>query len=351
MPQRPPEDLPESIVLQQFSGLKNTVRPERLAPSELEVAINVDLDDVGEANRRRGFTQRSVGAFHSVRDQRDGKVYGVKDGALGIIRPDFSFSPLGLTVGTAAVCYCHVNAETFFSSVAGQGVIMPDETIAAWGATNGQGQWLSPVIQPTDALGAISGQLLGDPLPASHLALYNGRIYLAVGKVLWATELFRYHYVDRTRNFIQFEDDITMLMAVQDGIYVGTTGGLRFLKGERLGAFQVLHLIDSPVLPGSDVWVPTDLVHPQAKNGPVPTGEAAVFMTEAGVCAGFDGGVAYNLTQGQVALPQATSAAALFRQLDGVNTYLAAIDSAGGPTAGARIGDYVEAEIIRFGGN
>lgn len=350
MAQRPTEYAPESIVLGAFSGIKNTIRPERLTATELEVALNVDLDDMGQASRRRGFTLRLAGDFHSVRDQKDGKVYGVKDGALGIIRSDFSFASVGINVGTAPVCYAQVDGETFFSSAGASGVISPQETVSAWGHTDGQGTWWSPVISPTDTLGAISGQLLGDPKVATVLEPYNGRIYLACGKTLWATELFRYHYVDRTRNFMQFEHDIVMLAAMSDGIYVGTTGGLYFLKGRMLGEFQLIALVDAPVIEGSGVWVPADVVHPQAANGPVPTGEAAVFMTEAGICAGFDGGTVFNLTQARVALPRASSAAALFRQLDGVNTYVAVTDSGGTPTAKARIGDYVDAEIVRFQG-
>jgi hypothetical protein len=349
VPQQAPE-LPESITLLQFSGINNRVRPERLSQTDLEAAVNIDLDDVGQASRRRGYTLKIAGDFHSVREQRNGQVFGVKDGLLGLIRQGFAFTSLGITVGTAAVCYTQVNGETFFSSTIAQGVVMPDESVQSWGATDGQGVWLSPVIAPTETLGAIGGQLLGDPPPASVLETYNGRIYMAVGKVLWATEMFRYHYVDKTRNYMQFEHDIVMLKAMNDGLYVGTTGGLFFIKGRRLGEFQLDEIGDAPVLPGSDVWVPAELVHPQAANGPVPTGDAAVFMTAAGVCAGFDGGTVFNLTYAKAELPRAQSAAALFRQRDGVNTYVAVTDSGGTPTASVQFGDHVEAEIVRFSG-
>ena len=350
MAQGKPEDPPESIILGAFSGLKNTVAPERLTGAELESAVNVDLDDTGQARRRRGYTLRSAGAFHSVKDLKDGKTYGVKNGLLGIVRADWSFFPLGVNVGTAAVCYAQVDGTTYFSSSVAQGIITPDETIQSWGATDGQGTWLSPVVSPTDTLGAISGQLLGDPPVASQLEVYNGRIYLAHGKTLWATELFRYHYIDRTANFMQFEYDIVLLMAVTDGLYVGTTGGLYFLEGRALKEFKLSIVVGSPVLLGSGVWVPTDLVHPQAMSSPMPTGEAAVLMTEAGVCACFDGGTTYNLTQARVALPRATSAAALFRQRDGVNQFVAVTDSGGTPAANVQFGDYVDAEIVRFQG-
>ncbi len=347
MPQQPDQP-PESIVLASFSGLKNTVAPERLTANELETALNVDIDDTGQLRRRRGYDLKIAGSFHSIREL-GGKIYGVKDGALGIIRPDYTFFSLGVTVGLSPVCYAQVDDNVYFSSLDADGVILPDETIIDWGMTDGQGTWWSPVISPTATLGAVSGKLLGDPVRASVIEPYKGRIYLAHGKTLWATGLYMYHYVDRTKDFMQFEHEITLLMAMADGLYVGTVAGLYFIQGT-MGGFKLQLINESAVLPGSGTWVPANLVHPQARNGAVPTGQAAVFMTSDGIIAGFDGGNCYNITQGQVEFPDGISAAGLFRQDQGVNSYVAAVDSAGGPSANARIGDYVDAEIRRAGG-
>jgi hypothetical protein len=344
--QPPDPNVPESIVLGQFNGLKNTVAPERLTGADLERATNIDLDDAGQVRRRRGYSLEISGNWHSVRGPLAGKAYGVKDGYLGIIRPAPEFFSLGVQVGVAPCCYTEVDGNVYFSSVDAAGVVTPAETVTDWGHTDGQGTWFSPVYTPTDTLGEVGGSLLGDPPKATSIAAYSGRIYLAHDKTLWATELFRYHYVDRTRNFMQFEHEITLLMAVSDGLYVGTTGGLYFIKGV-LGTFKLQQLTTSAVLPGSGVEVPVELVHPQGRNQDVPVGIAVVMMTNAGVVAGFDGGTSYNLTQSRVALPEGVSAAGLFRQQDGANSYIAAVDSAGAPTSTARIGDYIDAEIIR----
>jgi hypothetical protein len=345
MPQ-PDPNLPDSIVLGQFSGLKNTVAPERLAPTELERALNVDIDDAGQIRRRRGQTLKIAGSFHSVKGPLAGKVYGVKDGVLGIIRPGPSFFSLNLAIGTASVCYTEVNEDVYFSSTDLSGVIAQDETVAEWGHTDGQGTWFSPVYTPTETLGEVAGTLLGDPPKATSICAYKGRIYLARGKTLWATELYRYHYIDRTRNFMQFEHEITLLMPVSDGIYVGTTGGLYFIQGI-LGEFKLQQLTAGAVLAGSGVEVPCQLIHPQARTQDVPTGVCAAMMTNDGVIAGFDGGSCFNLTSGRIAFPPGVSAAGLFREDQGANHYLAAVDSAGAPTANARFGDWVDAEIIR----
>jgi hypothetical protein len=341
-----PEELPDSITVNQFTGLKNTVAPERLAPTELEKALNIDIDDIGYARRRRGYTQVSSGSFHSLFRHGE-KVYGVKDGALGIIRTDYSFTSL-TTVSHEPISYAPVGDRVYFSSLTHSGIIEANEAVSQWGTIVGT-TWFSPVIAPTETLGAISGKLLGNPPQATQIAQYSGRIYMAHEKMIWATELYNYGLVDKTKNFIQLEHNVTLLMAMQDGLFVGTEEGLIFLKGV-FGKMSHNQITSDPVLRGSGAYVPTELVHPQAKNGPIPAGEAAVFMTTAGIYAGFDGGSCFNLTQGQVVFPAAASAAALFRQQDGANTYVAVADSGGTPVAKARMGDYVDAEIRRLGG-
>lgn len=348
MASRPP-DQPESITLSQFAGIRNTVAPERLLASELETAVNIDLDDSGQPRRRRGYTLKIAGRWHSLHTIKD-KTYGVKDGTLGIVRPNYTFTTLQAGVGPEALSYTQVGERTYFSSLTASGVILPDETTTAWGAVTNEGTWLSPVIAPTDTLGAIRGKLLGAPPMATQIAYYKGRIYMACGNILWATELYLYDYVDRTRNFVQLESDITLLMAMDDGLYVGTEDALYFLSGT-FGELKQNIIQSGRVLPGSGTWVPSELVHPSAQQGqPFPAGEAAVFMTQNGICAGFDGGQVFNLTSGRVIFPQAVSAAALFRQDIGANHFVAVTDSGGTPSANTRIGDYVSAEIRRFQG-
>jgi hypothetical protein len=345
MPQQDP-NLPDTVVLGAFDGIRNVVAAERLGPRDLQTAINIDLDDSGQPRRRRGYALMLTGAWSNVRGPLAGKTYGVRDGVLGIIRPLPDFSSLGVSVGTAPVAYTEVNEEVYFSSANASGVVDQNEAVSDWGRTAGQGLWDSPVYQPTETLGAVAGQLLGDPPKARCIAYYKGRIYLAAGKTLWATELFRYHYVDRTKGFMQFEHEITLVMAVADGLYVGTMGGLYFIQGI-LGSFRLQQITSGAVLFGSGVEVPSQLVHPQARQQDMPASTAAVMMTADGVLAGMDSGVVFNLTQTRVLLPAGVSAAGLFRQDQGANSYVATVDSAGAPTSTARIGDYIDAEIIR----
>ena len=351
MAERPPPNAPQSIVLNVFDGIRNDVSRERLTAKDLERGLNIDIDELGQPRRRRGYTLALSGNWHSIKTIT-GKTFGVKDGVLGIIRPAPAFFSLGVTIGPDPCAYTDVDEEVYFSSEGMSGVITVNETVQPWGHTDGQGVWFSPVYTPTDTLGAVGGSLLGDPPIARHLGSYKGRIYLAVDKVLWTTELFRYHYVDRTTNFMQFEEPITMVAPMTDGLFIGTEGGVYFLLGI-FGKFKVNQLSSAGVMPGSLVQMPAALVHPQIRKTPVPESQASVFMTDQGVMAGFDGGECYNLTQGygeewhRFTFPEAQSAAALHRLDLGDSTYVAVLDSQGTPSANARIGDFIDAEIIR----
>ncbi len=335
----------DSAVFAGFKGVKNTVEAVRLGADELERARNLDIDDAGQARRRRGYTRVAEGSYHSLFTNADGAVYGVKDGTLGLIRPDWSFEALAPGAGDERVSFAQVGDDVYFSSRVVSGIIDAGDTISPWGAQVSPGTWLSPVVNPTSTLPEVAGKMLGTPPLAHDIAYFNGRIYLASERTLWATELYLYRYVDKTRNFLQFESDITAIGAVTDGLYVGTRDALWFLSGA-FGEMRRIRALTHGVLPGSMVRVPASLILPNQSV----TRDAVMAMTDGGLCACQDGGMVYNLTQTTVLFPEAVDAAAMFRQQDGINQYVGVLNSAGTPASTARIGDYVDAEIRRFQG-
>lgn len=333
----------KSLTLKKFAGLRNTVGQERLSPEELEAAVNVDIDDSGQLRRRRGTTKVADGDYHSLYRAAQ-KTLVVKNGDLVQVFPDYSTKLLKTGLGSDPVAYCEVGPVVYYSSRTHSGVIAEDGTVGPWGTTGPEGRWLSPVIQPTDDLPAVRGKLLGDPPKATALAWYNGRIYLAADRTLWATELFMYDYVDKTKNYFYFESPITTIGSVTDGLYVGTDQGTFFLKGS-LNQMNRTPLMPYGVMPGSMITVPAELIKKDS-----PSKNAVLFLTESGLCAGFDGGECYNLTQTRVIFPESDRVAPLFRRQDGMNQYVGVSNTAGTPTSSARIGDYVDAEIRRFKG-
>lgn len=334
----------DSVTFSNFTGVVNTTSEERLKPTEQFRAVNVDIDDAGQIHRRRGATKVGNGRFHSL-FSTVARSFVVKDGSLCLLKNNYTTQVLKTGVGDEPIAYVEVGEDVYFSSEDVSGRIDRDNVIQPWGETTSGGQWLSPVIHPTQSLPEVRGKLLGKPPMASALAWFNGRIYLAADELLWATELYLYNVVDKTRNFLQFESPITGVGVVTDGMYVGTTDGVFFLSGP-LAQMQRIPVMDAGMVKGSVVELPADLVGVEDNRSK----NAVLFLTKSGLCAGFDSGVCYNLTQSKTVFPESDRAAALFRRQDGMNQYIGVTDSGGTPASAARIGDYVDVEIRRFKG-
>lgn len=336
---------PESVLLQQFAGLKNTVTPERLAMGELQRATNVDLDDAKQPRRRRGSQLKIAGDWHSLYSTQDGRVYGVKDQQLVAVNPDYTTVPLGMYAGVEPLSWTEAGRSVYFASMFVSGRIDMDNSVHRWGALNSEGQWVSPIVNPNEFLGPVNGRLFGKPPLASAICYSNGRIWLANGKTLWCTELYLFDYVDKTRSFLQFEDDITALGGVTDGFYVGTENLCHFLSGP-LKEINRINVCAAGVLPGSMVnAIPDGL-----PNQRTITHAAVLMMTDVGLAVGYDAGTFSLLTDDHFWFPKAQNVAAMVRRQDGFTQYVGVADSGGSPASAARIGDYVDAEIRRFSG-
>lgn len=356
-PPKPPDaEKPETIIFSSFAGLINTVGTERLDANELAAAINVDVDDRGQLRRRRGYTKKLTGKCHSLFSTTDRTVYAVIDNNLCRVHSDYSTEVLlaGLTsdpsTGAYPLSYVEVGNTVYFSSLQDSGKIV-DGVVKPWGAQTDAGLWLSPVVSPTPTLAAVRGKLLTKPPMATCMAYFNGRIYMGCGRQVWATELYLYDYVDRTRTFWTFESDVTLVGAVSDGVYVGTADGLWFVTGPSYDKMKRTRVMDSAVIPGSMVDIPAELANPSQVpiDADTPVKVSIAFLTENGFCVAQDSGVATNLTEAKFIFPFFERASALFRRQDGVNQYLVVGDSGGTPVSNARIGDYVDATIIRNG--
>lgn len=345
MVERPEE--PDSIILQTFDGIKNTKTRERLSPAELSRAVNVDIDDAKQPRRRRGYELVAEGVFHSLFASPGGVTFVVRDGQLGVLRPDYSHTPI-TPGGDNPVAYVGVAGTTYFSSVDVSGKIRPDLAVEPWGIRGGAGDWVSPVISPTETLGPVAGRLLARPPMAEFLSEMSGRIYLAEGSTLWATELYTPDHVDRTRTFMQFESKITGLCRSADGMYVGTETDVWFLRGT-LANMERKVVVKTGCVRGSMIETPGDFAL-IAGEPALQYRHACMFMTGDGLIAGFNGGFCRNITANETVFPDAVSAAPMFRKQDGINQYVASLRSNGTPTAAARVGDHMDAEIIRFQG-
>jgi len=345
-PQQVQDDNPNApINIQQFEGVKNTSTAERIGPQWFITGQNIDIDDSKQVHLRRGRKLVSAGSWHSIFTSSLGLSYGVRNGDLGRIKADYTHVPI-IAVGPQRIQYTEIADTLYWSSTHTNGKIdLKSDTNAAWGQLDGGGQWLSPVLQPTDTLGEIAGKLLRNPPTAEFVAYYNGRIYMAKDRVVWATELYQYDYVDATKTYLMFEEDITGLGVVGDGLYVGTTKQTYFLTGT-FGQMKRMVANSSPTIKGSMIPAKLD----DFPDHPLRANMAILFATTQGLCVGYDSGIYKNLTSDRFWFPDAVDAVVMNRQQDGISQFIGVFNSGGTPASSMRIGDYVDAEIRRFQG-
>lgn len=102
------------------------------------------------------------------------------------------------------------------------------------------------------ALGAqFIGEGLARPPVGTQMVVWGARVLLAEGRTLWATRPLQPELCDLTRDFVQLEHDITLVYGTDDGIFVGTTHGMVFLRGEVFRDLQMEGIVAGPVVLGS----------------------------------------------------------------------------------------------------
>jgi hypothetical protein len=169
----------------------------------------------------------------------------------------------------------------------------------------------------------LATQWLDKPPSGHALAQFRGRIYIASGEHLYATTALSYEHCD-LRDYRAIDgSDITLLTAVESGLFVGTARAVYFLGGSTFAEGTLVRKLDGPAIAGT-------LVHGDAGeilgNEQLAGQRAVVFATRLGVMLGLPDGSLVNLSGDRYQLPPATSGAALLRSAP-AHQYLLALDA------------------------
>lgn len=164
------------------------------------------------------------------------------------------------------------------------------------------------------------GTGLAPPPVGTQMAVWGARVLLAEGRTLWATRPLQPELCDLTRDFIQFEGDITLVYGTGEGIFVGTTRALYFLKGEVFSELRMEGIVVAPVVLGSLVEFPLSYLAEDAR--PKDGADGALCIVDGYVYL-LHGGGASALTA-QKYRTTATEVFSTVRLRDGVMQYLAA---------------------------
>ena len=170
---------------------------------------------------------------------------------------------------------------------------------------------------------ALKTQFLSPPLPGQIITHYNGRIYTALADIIWYTQPFGYELMDMAENYIPMGEQVTMLEAVQDGLWAATASGTYFLAGDD-APFKRVSKNDAGVIPGTAIKI--DGVTLGMKDG--YSGPAVLWgSSKYGICAGLNGGQIQYLTDKRFHFPDDNyRGSGLIRQeKDASNLYLMSI--------------------------
>lgn len=122
--------------------------------------------------------------------------------------------------------------------------------------------------------------------PGGHICVWRGRLLTAQKNVLWASLPFSHALCDITRDYKQFEGEITGVAPTNRGVIVGTSAGAYYAVGDRFETLLLRKLSNEPVVLGSVVAVDPGALSPaisDSKSGALMiVGHDIAFVSEDG---------------------------------------------------------------------
>jgi hypothetical protein len=163
----------------------------------------------------------------------------------------------------------------------------------------------------------LKSQFLSPPPAGQILEYYKGRIYIGSFDALWYTEPFRYELCDMSTNFIQFESDMSLVGAVEDGMYFGTDNEIIFAGGDQPKSFKLEQKADYGAIFGTMQKIQRPDV---GRNEVMST--LLMFASTKGICIASKGGDLQNQSRDTFLYEPAYSGASLVRRTRGIDQYL-----------------------------
>ncbi len=291
----------QAVDIGTVSGINNVIDETRLESHELVYASNIDISNKGKPSTRGGVVKKVTpgDAIHSM--WGDNKMcFFVEGGVLKRLHEDYTSSVLRTGVSDYPMSYTKVNDQYFYSNAAVIGYVY-----------NGVST-LFPT--PTREHKYI-------PLPGQHIEYYKGRLYVARNETIWYSDAIYLGEVDRRYNHLKLENEITMMKAVDDGIWV-TVGDIHrqttyFIGGAVREEFTRKRVAGYGCIEGTAVKIKDG-----SKVGEGLSGTVIMWASDNGLCIGANGGRFINITDGKFNVPKKRFGAGLFRDVDGLAQYI-----------------------------
>lgn len=147
-----------------------------------------------------------------------------------------------------------------------------------------------------------------EPAPAGHeIAYWRGHLFVAVGNLIRYSQPYGYEWFD-PRDFLPVDSHVTLLAPVDDGIYIASETKTWFMTGETPSALALAEKAPYGAVPYTLAYQEPQRFADGSASGPV-----ALWTSNAGICAGSNGGAFENITGGRYRHAEALAGAAVVR--------------------------------------
>jgi len=286
------------------SGINNVADAARLEPHELVYAYNVDISDKGKPSRRNGNVKKvtPAGTIHSLFGDNKMCFY-VESAVLKRLHEDYTSTTIRSNVSDYPMRFVEVNDYYYYSNASVIGYIY---------------QGVGGVFATPTRDGRFA------PLPGQNIEWYNGRLYVARNETIWYSDVLEPGEVHRKYNHFKFENEITMMRAVDDGIWI-CVGDIHrqatyFMSGATKEDFAQRRFAGYGCIEGTDVKIKDG-----SKVGEGLSGTVIIWTSDHGICIGGNGGQFINITDGKYNIPDKRYGAGLFRDEDGLAQYISTL--------------------------
>jgi hypothetical protein len=154
-----------------------------------------------------------------------------------------------------------------------------------------------------------------EPLPAgSHIEYFMGCLFVSVKNVIYISDPLCDYYDTRTGYRI-FADDITMIRAVDNGLYISDKK-VWFIRGKGNAEFQRVEVEAEPAIPFTDLRTSADSM------GYGVSGDVAVWTSKGGIVIGDSGGTVKDVTSDRYHMADHGQGTAFVRDDNNVKHYI-----------------------------
>jgi hypothetical protein len=295
-------DILKQKVVDRFLGINNVEKPHRLFPIfddgywvyPLQQANNVEIDNSFMLDSRPGVTDVKTGTdIHSLWSNGDLCFY--VDGST-LYQVDELYRADAIRTGLSPgrrMAYALWNDRVYYMNGAECGYVKNGANYAF-----------------TDP-----SRTFKLPLPAgSFCDVYLSCLYVAVGKKLYISDPLSDYY-DTRKGYKHFVNDITMVIAVDDGLYV-SDDKVWFLRGDAPTELVRSEAYPVRAIPNTDVKVSGKYFSEAIE------GEVAIWTSEDGICIGAKGGAVKNFTQARYTFDASANGAGFVREINNVRHYI-----------------------------